>query len=124
MELAARGLDAGAFKLWCYFAKNQNAYQFALSSADAEATMGIKIKQYNTAVKELIEKKYLIQSRDGSNIYDFFEVSQAAHTKEDNGVITKGDNSLSPCSTRNNIDTTFNSTSEENNSDIWARNDW
>lgn len=62
MQQAARDLDAGAFKLWCYFAKNMNDYEFALSSKDAEATMGIKIKQYNNAIAELIYKNYLVLS--------------------------------------------------------------
>ena len=44
MDKAAQELDAGAFKLWCYFAKNQNNYIFALSSKDAEKNFGIKIK--------------------------------------------------------------------------------
>ena len=42
MEQAARVLKAGAFKLWVYFAKNQNGYEFALSSKDALETFGIK----------------------------------------------------------------------------------
>lgn len=37
--------------------------------------MGIKIKQYNNAIKDLIEKKYLVPSTDGSNHFTFYDVS-------------------------------------------------
>ena len=124
MELAARGLNAGAFKLWCYFAKNQSGYQFALSSADAEATMGIKIKQYNNAVDELIQKRYLVRSVDGGNHYDFYEVAQAVIPSQDNAVNTKEDKALYPCGTRNNTDTTIDTTRGNDALSIWARNEW
>ena len=124
MELAARTLNAGAFKLWCYFAKNQGGYQFALSSADAEATMGIKIKQYNNAVDELIQKRYLVRSADGGNHYDFYEVANAVISSQDNAVITKEDKVLYPCGTRNIIDTTINTTKDEDANNIWTRNEW
>ena len=71
MEFSARVLDAGAFKLWCYFAKNQESYEFALSSREVELTFGMKIKQYNNAVKELIAKGFLVETT--SNHYTFIE---------------------------------------------------
>lgn len=42
MEQAAQALDAAAFKLWIYFAKNQNNYEFALSSKAVSDTFGMK----------------------------------------------------------------------------------
>lgn len=42
MEAAALDLKAGAFKLWVYFAKNQNEYVFALSNKDVADSFGIK----------------------------------------------------------------------------------
>lgn len=69
---AAMGLDAGAFKLWIYFAKNQPGYQFALSKKVVEEQFGIKKTQYDNAIKELKEKGYLIQ--DKGNYYSFYEV--------------------------------------------------
>ena len=81
MERAAQALDAGAFKLWVYFAKNQNGYEFALSSKDVEATFGMKIKQYNNAVDTLIEKGYLVRQGDSAH-----------YTFNESGVITKGNN--------------------------------
>lgn len=51
LEAAAQNLDAGAFKLWIYFAKNQNGYEFALSSKDANTTFGLGKSQYDTGLK-------------------------------------------------------------------------
>ena len=70
MENAARALKAGAFKLWIYFSKNQNGYEFALSNKAVEENFGIKKDQYDTAIKELIEKGYLIET---SNNHFTFE---------------------------------------------------
>ena len=44
---AAMDLDAGAFKLWIYFAKNQPGYRFALSKKVVEEQFGIKKTQYD-----------------------------------------------------------------------------
>jgi hypothetical protein len=60
LEEAARNLKAGAFKLWVYFAKNQNNYEFGLSSSDVLSTFGMKKDQYDGAIKELIDKGYLV----------------------------------------------------------------
>lgn len=116
MSAAACNLDAGAFKLWCYFAKNQNGYEFALSSKAVERDFGIKIKQYNNAVAELIDKGYLVNTK--GNNYIFNEISlitkkdKGVITKEDNPVITKKDKGLLPLELRNIIDSTNNNTKE------------
>lgn len=131
MESAAVKLDAGAFKLWCYFAKNINNYEFALSSKAVEENFGIKIKQYNNAVKELMEEGYLVNTK--GNNYVFHEISvktkgnNDVNTKEDNDVITKGNNELLPLDIRNTTDNTYNNTSnntlkkpiEKSNKDVF-----
>ena len=125
MDAAAKDLEAGAFKLWVYFAKNQDNYEFALSSKDVQDTFGIKIKQYNNAVDALIEKGYLVRQGD-TNYYTFNEIAvitkednencvitksnNTVITKEDNSVITKSNNRLLPQDIRNNTDTTYNNT--------------
>ena len=125
LQSAAQSLDAGAFKLWVYFAKNQKGFEFALSSKDVLDTFGMKIKQYNNAVDELIEKGYLVAQ--GGNKYLFSEVAvkpkgnnekesvmpksnNAVITKKDNAVITKSNNQLFPLGIRNNTDITQNNT--------------
>ena len=82
MGQAAQALDAGAFKLWIYFAKNQNGFEFALSSKEVENNFGMKIKQYNNAIDTLIDKGYLVRQGD-SNKYRFNE--KAVITKSNNG---------------------------------------
>lgn len=105
MEKAAQALDAGAFKLWCYFAKNQSGFTFALSSKTVQETFGIKIRQYNSAVEELIKKGYLVRQGE-SNIYCFNEIAvdtkcnnesetkNSLNTKCNNDVITKCNNAV------------------------------
>lgn len=67
-------LDGNAFKLWVYFAKNQDGYTFALSPIDAiKWGIGSK-KTYDRAVKKLIQEKYLVET--SKNHYTFYEVSQ------------------------------------------------
>lgn len=72
---AALRLEAGPFKLWRFLAMNSDGYQFALSSKVAEEMFGIQRKQYNNAVAELLRQGYLVAARDGSNIYNFYEIA-------------------------------------------------
>lgn len=114
LEKAAKDLKSGAFKLWVYFAKNQNNFVFALSNKAVEENFGIKIKQYNNAIQELAEKGYLIQ--ENGNVYIFKEQPQtpsSVMTKSNNEVMTKSNNHLLPKDTRNNtIDNTNNNTKQ------------
>ena len=73
LEAAAQTLDAGPFKLWVYFAKNQPNYQFALSSSAVAQAFGMKRTQYDNAIKTLKEKGYLIQIK--GDFYEFHEVA-------------------------------------------------
>lgn len=108
METAALDLSAGAFKLWIYFAKNQNNYNFGLSSKAIENEFGVKIKQYNNAIKELQEKGYLVKEK-GYN-YNFYE--KAVKPKSNNEVMPKSNNELLPKDTRNNTNNTINITQQ------------
>ena len=83
MEAAAQALDAGPFKLWVYFAKNQPGYQFALSSSAVAQTFGMKRTQYDNAIKTLKERGYLIQIK--GDFYEFHEV--AVDLKPDNDSV-------------------------------------
>lgn len=70
---AAQNLDAGAFKLWNYFADNQSYYTFGLSRTAIESTYGIKKRQYDNGIEELIEKGYLVKTEGSNNQYTFYE---------------------------------------------------
>ena len=111
LESAALNLQSGAFKLWVYFAKNQQNYTFALSSKAVEENFGIKIKQYNNAVAELIIKGYLV--KESGNKYLFYEIPNTDITKGNNDDITKSNNELLPNDTRNNTNNTNNNTKEK-----------
>lgn len=113
LESAALDLQSGAFKLWVYFAKNQNNFQFALSSKDVEQSFGIKIKQYNNAIYELIVKGYLVC--DCGNRFNFYEIphrESCVITKGNNEDITKGQEDLSSKVIRNNTSNTNNNTKQ------------
>lgn len=72
MDKAAIDLSGNAFKLWIYFAKNQNNYKFALSSKELSQHFGLKIDAYNKAWNTLVEKGYLINS--SGNYFIFTEI--------------------------------------------------
>ena len=64
-------LKPNTFKLWCYMAKNQNNYTFALSCKDACSFCKMSKPTYLASVDELINAGYLVNT--GGNHYDFFE---------------------------------------------------
>ena len=71
-EAASNLQEKGSFKLFIYLAKNQNSYKFALSSSHFTAWSGVSIQAYNTAVKEMIAKGYLVPT-DKDQWYNFYE---------------------------------------------------
>lgn len=77
LERAAKVLSYGAFKLFIYFAKNQDGYCFALSSKDVTQNFGMSRSAYNSAIHELIKEGYLVQVADNSNCYNFEELIDA-----------------------------------------------
>lgn len=78
---AAQNLDAGAFKLWNYFADNQSYYTFGLSRTAIENAYGIKKRQYDNGIQELIEKKYLVKVEGTNNQYIFYEAPWLENNK-------------------------------------------
>ena len=114
MENAARDLDAGAFMLWCYFSKNQNNYEFALSQKAVEENFGMKKKQYDNAVHQLEDKNYLVVTK--GNHYIFNEIPVVP--KSDNALYQKDTTALYQKDTTGNTqkiqeilqDTTYNNT--------------
>lgn len=71
MQEAMALLKPNTYKLWCYMAKNQNNYTFALSCVDACRFCKMSKPTYLDCVKELIEVGYLVNT--SGNHYDFFE---------------------------------------------------
>lgn len=60
--------------MWAYLNKNQENYQFELSQK-ACAEWGIKKDSYYSAVKDLIDRGYLVPITPYSNIYNFHEIA-------------------------------------------------
>lgn len=77
MDEAKKNLNDGAFLLWLYFAKNQDKYCFDLSSKAIERDFNIKKGQYSAAIKELTDKRYLIDVNTDpdavANLWEFHE---------------------------------------------------
>ena len=71
LERAAQNLKGGGFKLWIYFAKNQDNYTFALSAVEACRFCNFGKTTYHAAVQELIDVGYLVNTN--GNHYDFYE---------------------------------------------------
>ncbi|WP_418841586.1 hypothetical protein [Ruminococcus sp.] len=61
----------GSMKLWLYLAKNKPDYKFDLSCAEC-GKWGLKPDAFHTAVKELINKGYLLKNK--ANEYTFIEI--------------------------------------------------
>lgn len=71
---AARQLNAGAFKFWTYLYKEGMHFGcYDLSSKRVQKDFGIKKTQYNSAIKELIEKGYLVQSLEVKSVINLWE---------------------------------------------------
>lgn len=75
-EAAFRLQSKAGFKLYMYFAKNQDAYSFWLSSDDFMRWAGVGWSAYQTAFNELVEQQYLIPAGDGSSSFVFYDRSQ------------------------------------------------
>lgn len=81
LKEAMRILKGSSLKLWLYFNKNQDKYEFELSRVDCQE-WGIKKDSYYSAIKDLIDKGYLVQMRDGSNIYVFCETANSINKND------------------------------------------
>lgn len=73
---AARLLSDKTFKLYMRMNLHQDNYTYALSPADIEKVMGLSVGQYRAAVKEMIQKMYLVLVKGRKNLYRFYEYPQ------------------------------------------------
>lgn len=111
LESAAADLQAGAFKLWIYFAKNQDNFVFGLSNKAVAEMFGIKKDQYDKAVKELIQKGYLIET--SKNHYNFKELKEKTTIKSGEKPqlkVVENNTELQEKPITNITDTTINTT--------------
>lgn len=68
-------LKPNAFKVWCWLNSNQDNYEFGLSGKVVQEECNISKGTYDTAIKELKEKKYLVETElyEGLKGYVFYE---------------------------------------------------
>ena len=86
LDEAAFNLQKKAsFKLYMYLAKNEDKYNFALSSSHFMAWAGVAKTAYDSAFEELEEKGYLVPKEPGSTVYTFYDKSQKL-LQQDNQV--------------------------------------
>ena len=88
LDEAAFNLQKKAsFKLYMYLAKNQDKYNFALSSSHFMAWAGVAKTAYDSAFEELEEKGYLVPKEPGSTVYTFYDKSQKLLQQDNQGTI-------------------------------------
>lgn len=78
---ANKDLTPFGLQVYLYLAGNADGYDLALSSADAETNAGIKHSTFYKYIDILVEKGYLVQKKEGSNVYDFYEVPKGKEVK-------------------------------------------
>ena len=72
LQQAMTKLKGSGLKMWLYINKNQDNYRFELSRKACE-DWGIKKDSYYDGFKDLVTNGYLRLSKEGSNVYHFFE---------------------------------------------------
>ena len=70
---AAKELTDRAYKLYIRMSLHQDGHTYALSPIEINNSIGMTDKRYREAVKELIDKGYLVQHQDHRNVYTFYE---------------------------------------------------
>ena len=70
---ACRSLTPTALILYLYIAANKDGYHLALNPKSICTDLGITYPEYLEKQQELITKGYLIQDKDKSYVYHFYE---------------------------------------------------
>lgn len=87
MFIAMKHLNGNAFKLYCYFTKNQDKWTFELSSKHACEVCGFSRDTYNSAIEHMIKLGYLVSIDKEKNRWVFYELPEKLDEKiADNGM--------------------------------------
>ena len=78
---ANKDLEPYGLQVYLYLAGNRDGFTLELSQEAAEREAGIKKTSFHKYVNLMIEKGYLVQRGDGSNLYDFYERPQEQKKK-------------------------------------------
>ena len=83
LEKAVKELKKpGAIKLFLYFSKNMSGYRWELSGKHFEEWANVASNTYTSAFADLVKKGYLVESKEGSNVYYFFDNLERAKQKK------------------------------------------
>ena len=74
--LASQLLGPYGLQIYLYLAANADGWEMAFSPLALEQSIGLKSSTCRDHLKDLIKFGYLIQKKDGSNCYDFYEYPQ------------------------------------------------
>ena len=74
-------MEPYGLQVYLYLAGNRDGFTLELSQEAAEREAGIKKTSFHKYVNLMIEKGYLVQRGEGSNIYDFYERPQEQKKK-------------------------------------------
>ncbi len=78
---ANKDLEPYGLQVYLYLAGNRDGFSLELSQEAAEREAGIKKTSFHKYVNLMIEKGYLVQRGEGSNLYDFYERPQKQKKK-------------------------------------------
>lgn len=87
VQKSMKDLTPAQWKVWMYFAKNQNHYEFELSSVAVCGFCNISDKTYREAIKTLVAKRYLVPRPGCKGLYDFYEVPKEPEMIADGTII-------------------------------------
>ena len=73
MYAAYRDLNAHGLALYLYLAGNKDGFDLAISPAAVRQSFGMPESTARDKINLLIDKGYLVQKKEGGNIYDFYE---------------------------------------------------
>ncbi len=79
---ASRVLTDRAFKLYIRMNLHRDGFTYALSPVEILEQIGMSEKRYHYAVRELIEKGYLVRNESNKMLYDFYENPQKPYQKQ------------------------------------------
>ena len=74
LRSAMSNLTPKAFELWIYLSKNQDNHFMWLSKVDFLSWSNVKSSSYYDGFNELKKLGYLVEKKDGTNQYDFYEI--------------------------------------------------
>lgn len=73
MYAAYKDLNAHGLVLYLYLAGNKDGFDLAISPAAVKQSFGMPESTARDKIKLLIDKGYLVQQKEGSNVYNFYE---------------------------------------------------